>query len=236
MGVGPGDPELLTVAAVRAIAAAGVVAYPISAEGAASMAAAIAAPWIGPEQRRLPLLMPVVEAAEPRRRAWREACDRLAREVEAGAAVVFLCEGDVSLYATAAYVLMALRRHHPACPVALIPGITSMAAAAARGAWPLALQREQLLITPTPDTGEDMDSLLITAARANRVLVLLKLGRRWRWLRPLLEARGLLEGALLARRVGWPDELIAPAAAVPAAELPYFSLLLLRQGRAEVLP
>ncbi|MCH9713212.1 MAG: precorrin-2 C(20)-methyltransferase, partial [Cyanobacteria bacterium] len=59
---------------------------------------------------------------------------------------------------------------------------------------------------------------------------------RWAWVRPLLAARGVLEGALFAQRVGWPDQLLASAAAVPAEEQPYFSLLLIRQGWPEVLP
>ena len=60
VGVGPGDPNLLTVAAVRSIEAADVVAYPVAREGAVGMAATIAAPWIGSHQRRLPLLFPMV--------------------------------------------------------------------------------------------------------------------------------------------------------------------------------
>jgi precorrin-2/cobalt-factor-2 C20-methyltransferase len=131
VGVGPGDPELLTVAAVRAIAAADLVAYPVAREGGDGMAAAIAAPWIAPTQRRLPLLFPMTEAVEPRRLAWRSAADRLAAAVAEGQAVVLLCEGDVSLFATSSYVLLALRRLHPACPVRLVPGISAVAAAAA---------------------------------------------------------------------------------------------------------
>jgi precorrin-2/cobalt-factor-2 C20-methyltransferase len=106
--VGPGDPDLLTVAAVRAIAAAAVVAYPVARDGAEGMAAAIAAPWIGPHQGRLPLVFPMTEAAEPRRLAWRAAADRLAAAVAEGQAVVLLCEGDVSLFATSSYVLLDL--------------------------------------------------------------------------------------------------------------------------------
>jgi precorrin-2/cobalt-factor-2 C20-methyltransferase len=236
VGVGPGDPELLTVAAVRAIAAADLVAYPVAREGGDGMAAAIAAPWIAPAQRQLPLLFPMTEAVEPRRLAWRDAADRLAAAVAAGQAVVLLCEGDVSLFATSSYVLLALRRFHPACPVRLVPGISAVAAAAAAGSWPLALQQEALLIRPTPETPEQLEQLLEQAAAAATVLALLKLGRRWPWVRACLEARGLLEQALFAQRVGWPDQLLAPAAAVAASEQPYFSLLLVRQSWPEVLP
>lgn len=192
VGVGPGDPQLLTVAAVRAIRAAAVVAYPVARLEAEGMAAQIAAPWMGPEQRRLPLLFPMVSEAQPRRQAWHAAAAALAAEVAAGQVVVLLCEGDASLYASASYALLALAERHPNCPVAVIPGITAVA--------------------------------------------LLKLGHRWAWVRPLLAQRNLLPGALFAQRVGWPDQLLAPAAEVPADEQPYFSLLLIRQSWPEVLP
>jgi precorrin-2/cobalt-factor-2 C20-methyltransferase len=236
VGVGPGDPDLLTIAAVRVLRAADTVAFPVARQGEPGMAATIAAPWIAPRRRRLPLVFPMVADAEARRDAWWRAADRLAAEVAAGRRVALLCEGDASLFATGSYVLLALRRRHPRCPVRVIPGVTAVAAAAAAGAWPLALQREGLLIRPTPDDPALLVELLDQAASGHWVLALLKLGHRWPWVRPLLERQGLLEESLFARRVGWPDQFLAPAAAVAVEEQPYFSLLLIRQGWPSVLP
>ena len=241
VGVGPGDPNLLTLAAVQAIESADVVAYPVARADAEGMAAQIAAPWITAEQRRLPLLFPMVAEAEPRQQAWREAADALAAEAEQGRAVVLLCEGDASLFASCSYALLALADRHPSVPVAVVPGITAAAAAAAAASgqglpWPLALQQEGLLIRPTPETPAELEALLDWAADQQAVLALLKLGRRWRWVQPLLERRGLLGSSLFAQRVGWPDQLLARADAIAADEQPYFSLLLIRQGWPEVLP
>lgn len=241
VGVGPGDPELLTVAAVRAIALADTVAYPVARLEAAGMAAGIAAVWMAPEQRRLPLLFPMVEEAAPRLSAWGASADALAAEVAEQRAVVLLCEGDVSLYASCSYALLALARRHPACPVRVVPGISAMSAAAAAASsqglpWPLVLQQESLLIRPTPERPELMEPLLERAAAEGTVLALHKLGRRWLWLQPLLQQRGLLENCLFARRVGWPDQVLAPATEVPLEEQPYFSLLLIRQSWPTVLP
>lgn len=241
MGTGPGDPSLLTLAAVEAIRQADVVAYPVARPGGEGMAAAIATPWIGAHQRRLPLLFPMVADAEPRIAAWHAAADALATAVAAGQVVVLLCEGDVSLFASSSYVLLALRQRHPHCPLRLIPGVPAVCAAAAAAssaglAWPLALQSEALWIHPTPATAAGLETLLERAAAGAAVLALLKLGHRWAWVRPLLAERGLLEDALFAQRVGWPDQLLAPASALPAEEQPYFSLLLIRQGWPAVLP
>ena len=241
VGVGPGDPQLLTVAAVQAIEAAAVVAYPVARLDAEGMAARIAAPWIGPQQRRLPLLFPMVAEAEPRRQAWHAATEALAQELSAGLSVVLLCEGDSSLYASCSYVLLALAQRDPPVPVRVIPGISAVSAAAAAASsqghpWPLALQQEPLLIRPTPETPAALETLLAQASAAGTVLALLKLGHRWSWVQPLLLARGLLDQALFAQRVGWPDQLVEPAVMVSPAEQPYFSLLLIRQGWPAVLP
>ncbi len=155
---------------------------------------------------------------------------------EGGGGVVLLCEGDVSLYASSSYVLLALRRRHPDLPLRLIPGVSAVAGAAAAGCWPLALQQEGLLIRPTPESEAELEALLERCAAAGEVLALLKLGHRWAWVQPLLQRRGLLEQALFAQRVGWPEELVAPAREVAATASPYFSLLLIRQGWPTVLP
>ena len=226
----------MTLAAVDAIKQAQVVAFPAVRDGAESMAASIAEPWIRPEQRRLPLVFPMVEAAEPRRHAWHQAAAALAAEVECGHAVVLLCEGDASLFATSSYVVLALQQQYPRCPLRVIPGITAISAAAAAGAWPLALQQDQLLVMPCPDHHEDLIAALADAARQERLLALLKLGRRWSWVRPLLEQQGLLKHTLFAERVGWADQRVCRADLLPAGQRPYFSLLLIRQTWPKVMP
>jgi precorrin-2/cobalt-factor-2 C20-methyltransferase len=111
-----------------------------------------------------------------------------------------------------------------------------VAAAAAAGRWPLALQQESLLIRPTPDSAAALGALLDKALAGQQVLALLKLGQRWPWVRQVLAERQLLADALFAQRVGWPDQRVAPAAAVAPEEQPDFSLLLVRQGWPAVLP
>ncbi len=226
----------MTLAAVKEIKKASVIAYPISHQGAEGMAATIASEWIGLEQKRLPLLFPMVEESLPRKQAWRQASDELAAEVLTGERVAFLCQGDVSLYASCSYLLLDLKARYPECPIRLVPGVTSISAAAAAGCWPLSLQQEQFLVTPTPGHPYQLEELLEDAARSRRVLALIKLGHRWKWVRPVLEKRHLLEGALFAQRVGWPDQKVLTASEVDESMKPYFSLLLIRQGWPDVIP
>ncbi len=235
VGVGPGDPSLMTLAAVEAIQNATVVAYPVTKDGGESIAATIASRWIDDEKKRLPLLFPMIPEAKPRKEAWKKASDILAGLVKQGEEIAFLCEGDVSLFATASYVLLYLKRNYPECSINLIPGVTAVGAAAAAAAWPLSMQREQLLVVPAPETSDELDLILEEAAIAGRVLALLKLGKRWIWIRSVLEKKGLLEKTVFAQRVGFPDQKIMEARFLPATAKPYFSLLLIRQGWPEVL-
>ena len=160
VGVGPGDPSLMTLSAVQAIQEATVVAYPVSKQGADGIAVNIAAAWITEEKKRLPLLFPMVEASSPRKQAWQLASEKLVSLVAKGEQVAFLCQGDVSLFASSSYLLLYIKANYPTCSIALIPGINSFSAAAALGHLPLALQKDQLLVLPTPDRSEDLEELL----------------------------------------------------------------------------
>ena len=118
----------------------------------------------------------------------------------------------------------------------MIPGVTAISAAAAAGAWPLSLQKEQLHILPTPDDPKTLEALLIDTSCSGRVLALLKLGNRWSWVRPLLEKKGLIDQALFAQRIGLLDEQVMMASQVSETTKPYFSLLLIRQSWPKGLP
>tara|TARA_Y100001968_G_scaffold331915_1_gene388214 strand:- start:325 stop:1068 length:744 start_codon:yes stop_codon:yes gene_type:complete len=236
VGVGPGDPSLMTLAAVKAIQAATVIAYPIAKAGNVSNAAKIAADLITSEKKKLPLIFPMVSDVELRKKAWREAGHALASQVNNGETVVFLCLGDSSLFSTASYLVLDIKNNHPECRIRIIPGITSFSAAAAAANFPLALQQDQLLIIPTPEDSTTLEKLLIEACLLRRVVVLLKLGKRWLWVRPLLERMNLLEDSLFAENVGFEEEKIISSIEIPAKATPYFSLLLIRQRWPDDMP
>ncbi len=229
VGVGPGDPSLITLAAIKAIEDATMIAYPISHKGAQSIAANIASQWITEDKKRLPLLFPMGEEAKSRNKAWKDASEELAFYVNKGEQVAFICIGDPSLFATGSYVLRHLKANSPQLAIKVIPGVTSISAAAARGLWPLCFQKEQLLIQATPETSEQFQSLLDEARKTGRVLALLKLGERWQWVKPILEKNHLLNNSLFAQRVGFADEEVLKASEIDEKLKPYFSLLIICQ-------
>ena len=235
-GVGPGDPSLLTLAAVDAIQESTVVSYPVSTRGGDSLAEKIASKWITKDKKKLPLHFPMVDDQNTLKSAWRVAGNDLMKMVDKGERVVFLAQGDISLFSTGSYLSKELEKYHPECVVKLIPGVTSFSAAAAKSKLPLAFQEEELLVLPVPDSYDELKSILSDAASKKRVVVLLKLGKKWEWVKLLLEELDLIKISIFAERIGFSDQQILNASDLPSGTRPYFSLLLIRQSWPLTMP
>ena len=235
-GVGPGDPSLLTLAAVDAIQESTVVSYPVPTRGGDSLAEKIASKWITKDKKKLPLHFPMVDDQNTLKSAWRVAGRELMKMVDKGERVVFLSQGDISLFSTGSYLSKELEKYHPECVVKLIPGVTSFSAAAAKSKLPLAFQEEDLLVLPVPDSYDELKSILSDAALQKRVVVLLKLGKKWEWVKLLLEELDLIKISIFAERIGFSDQQILRASDLPSGTRPYFSLLLIRQSWPLTMP
>ena len=235
-GIGPGDPSLLTLAAVDAIQESTVVSYPVSTRGGDSLAEKIASKWITKDKKKLPLHFPMVDDQNTLKSAWRVAGNELMKMVDKGERVVFLAQGDISLFSTGSYLSKELEKYHPECLVKLIPGVTSFSAAAAKSKLPLAFQEEQLIVLPVPRSYEELKVVLSEAASKKRVIVLLKLGKKWEWVKPLLEELGLIESSIFAERIGFSDQQILKASDLSSDTRAYFSLLLIRQSWPSTMP
>jgi precorrin-2 C20-methyltransferase/precorrin-3B C17-methyltransferase len=149
VGVGPGDPELMTVKAINAIGRADVI-YHAGPQPDQGRAWEVIRHLVRPEQQvRLLLAEPMRAAsAQQDRAAYRPAVEQISADCRAGLNVVLVTEGDPTLYSTTSYVWQLLAAHHPDVPVEVIPGVTSVTAAAARVGWPLAQRDEMLAILP----------------------------------------------------------------------------------------
>ena len=229
IGLGPGDPSLLTIAAVDAIKKSTLVAYPISNQGGKSIAAEIASNWIK-NKPQIPLLFPMENNSDILRNAWNIAAEKLRSEIIKGNRVVFISQGDISLFSTGSYIMLTLASKFPELSIKLIPGVTSLSAASAIGRYPLIMQNEQLLISSVPDNPKEFEEIIIESFKYNRVIAFLKIGIRWVWVKSILEKKGLLHSSLFAQRVGFPDQIVLPASEISDDSKPYFSLLIVRKS------
>jgi len=219
VGVGPGDPGLLTLNAVAAIEAAPVIAY-LSAEGAASLARTIVSAHLRPEHEERLLEAPMRAEPEIVAAFYDRAAAGIARDLEAGRDVALLCLGDPLLYGSFVYILDRLR---PRFAFSVVPGIMSFGAAASRLGRILARRRDSYTILSSL-LPEDRLEALIAASDA---VTILKVGQRLPRLKAILARQNLLETAVLVAWVGWPEERIVPLTEWPDDEpAPYFALLL----------
>jgi precorrin-2 C20-methyltransferase / precorrin-3B C17-methyltransferase len=236
VGVGPGDPDLLTVRATRVIAAADVIAYHCARHGK-SIARAAAEPYLRDGQLEEILQYPVTTEAGGQ--AYRDllaefyaaATARLAAHLKAGRDVVVLCEGDPAFYGSYQHLHTRLSDRFPA---SVVPGISSVSAAAAAIGVPLVLHDETLTVLP----GTLPDDRLRAALDGADAVAVLKLGRTFGKVRAALDEAGLLSRARYVERAGTAGERVVPLADVDPDTVPYMSLALVpgfgrRGGLAE---
>ncbi len=154
VGVGPGDPELLTLKAIRVLQNADVVCAPTPNEGGHSLALGIIKDVLEARKKTpeiLTLTFPMLRDEAKLEKAWAENTDRIAKFAHEGKLVAYVSIGDPSLYSTFTYVQTRLGIKYPEITVDAIPGITSLSACAAKAGMPLASGEETLLIMPKFD-------------------------------------------------------------------------------------
>ena len=225
IGVGPGDPELLTVKGLRLIRSAPVVFVPVRQAGAASFAGAIVESYLDRDaQDVVELEYPIVRDTARLRWAWQANADTIAARLHTAGRAVFLTEGDLLLYSTFLHTYAALRQRHPAVQVELVPGVTSFTAAAA-AALPLALGDERIAIIPAV-----CDIAALQAAlRDFDTVVFLKVSSAFDAVLDALEATGRVADAVWVRRVGRPEqEIVRDLRRLRGCRPDYFSLVIVR--------
>lgn len=221
VGVGPGDPELITRKAARLIAAAQVVAYPALA-GGASFARTIAADLIAPGAEEIVMDVPMTLARGPAQSAYDAGAARIAETLDSGRDVVCLCEGDPLFYGSFMYLLARLSATFE---VEVVPGVTSVSACAARARLPLVARNENLVVLPGPLSEAELRAGIEGAAS----VAIMKVGRHLGKIRGVLAGLGLEARAVYVERAGGVGEVIAPLAEAPEVA-PYFSMILVTKG------
>lgn len=225
VGLGPGDPELITLKAARLVAAADVVAYHAGV-GKQSNARRIAADLIPADAIEEELRYPVTTGATAHpggyagaiAEFYEESADRLAAHLEAGRIVVLLAEGDPLFYGSYMYMHDRLA---PRFPTEVVPGVPAFVAATAAVAAPLVRQTDVLTILPGTLPEPELARRLADTDAA----IIMKLGRTFPAVRSALEQAGRLDHALYVERASMPAERWLPVSEVDPSSVPYFSLI-----------
>ncbi|TWD57779.1 precorrin-2/cobalt-factor-2 C20-methyltransferase [Agrobacterium vitis] len=222
LGLGPGDPELITLKAHRILTSAPVIAYPAPDTGP-SFARQIAAPYLRADQLEVPMIVPMRVERFPAQEIYDSAAITLSHHLDAGSDVAVLCEGDPFFYGSFMYLFERLARRYP---TEVVPGVSSMMAAAAAYGRPLAARNDVLSVLPGPMDDADLN-LRIESASA---VAIIKLGRHFARIRALIAAMGLTEQAGYVERVSLANQKLMPLADVSEDVAPYFSMILIYKG------
>ncbi len=226
IGLGPGDPELLTLKAVRCLGAVRVVAY-FCKKGRRGNARGIADGFMPPECEELPLAYPVtteIPVHHPDYAAclapfYAEAAERLAVRLAAGLDVALLCEGDPLFYGSFMHLYVRLRER---VPVTIVPGVSGMSGCWSAAGLPMSWGDDVLTVVP----GTLPPARLREALLGGDASVVMKIGGNLAKVRAAIEAAGLLDEAIYVERGTMEGEIVMPLRD-KAGDAPYFSVILI---------
>lgn len=229
VGVGPGDPDLLTRKAIRTLLAVDVIAY-FAARNRPGNAWQTITPILAERSRaaqeirlEFPVTTEAVDPGEYERLLsafFDGAASRIARLLDEGHQVAVICEGDPLLYGSYMYLHRRLSTRYEAT---VIPGITSIVAAAAVAAVPLVSAAETLAIVPGTVPPDKLAATLATADAA----VIMKVGRHLDAIRAAADHAGVLDRAVYVERATWPEQIVVPLADTGDVAAPYSSIVLI---------
>lgn len=228
VGVGPGDPELMTMKAVRLIQECDLVTY-LSSDNGYSMARNIAATALAhssnPGQQEQAIVMPMCDNREVANSVYDEASRLIASHLDKGEQVVFLCQGDPFLFGSFAYLYDRLADNYQ---VEIVPGISSINASAALTGKPLGLLAENIAIISGRRSNDD---ILQTLRHFDNVAIM-KPGRRRAELLALIEQANRVDDCCYIEYAGHEKQkIVQDIRTLDTQAGPYFSLFLINRPR-----
>ena len=229
LGLGPGDPDLITLKALKILQAVPVIAWPAPEEGP-SFARSIAEPHLPGGQSEISIRMPMRVERFPAQDVYDRASAEIAGHLSEGRDVAVLCEGDPFFYGSYMYLHARLAGRFPSV---VVPGVSSVMAAAAASGRPLSARNDIFTVLPGPLDDAEIERRLAHPG----AFAIMKTGRHFPRIRALIGRLGLTARAVYAERVSLHgSERIVPLAQAPETA-PYFSMILLSHGGdASVLP
>lgn len=226
LGVGPGDPELITVKAFRRLKESPVIAYPKKQRGSKSYAHKIIDVYFQPDEKEmLGLVFPMTKDPEILDRKWSETVELVWEKVQEGKDVAFVTEGDPLLYSTFIHMMRLMQEQHPEVPIEVVPGISSFNGAASRLGIALADGDDHIAIVPARDDYETMKKVI----QENDCVIFIKVAKVIDVMLHVLRDLDLLHNASVVTKVTSDEEIIWNAAELDGAELEYLTLMVVRK-------
>ncbi|MFO0409033.1 MAG: precorrin-2 C(20)-methyltransferase [Dolichospermum sp.] len=219
IGVGPGDPELITLKALRILRSVPVVAYQ-SAVDKESIARKIVSPYLDNHQIEVLFHLPRALEPENAKSIYDREVQPIADHLAAGRDVVVLCEGDPFFYGSFMYLFTRLADKYK---TEVVPGVSSLMACPVALGLPFTYYNDVLTVLPAPLPIEILTSQLLATDAA----AIMKLGRHFSKIRNLLHELGLASRARYIERATSTQQRILPLDAVNPLEVPYFSMIII---------
>ena len=230
VGLGPGDPELLTLKAKKILIKVDIIFVPKASKNKDSLAQHILERVL-PEKRHLEqLIFPMTRDKKILKKFWNEAAEKVIKIIDQGKQVAFVTIGDPFIYSTYSYLLKCVKSKRPDIPVETIPGISAMNLVASLVETPLVEGNEKLALLPLP---EDLDRLKEIFCKFDTT-VLMKIGKRLRPLIAFLKKMGLENSAFFVSHAGYPDQYIAKGVSYLSEEASGYLSVLIVKRKGEV--
>lgn len=227
IGLGPGDPELVTLKARRVLEKVEVVAFPRAERGEGSIAFSILQQVLTRQPEFLELNFPMTRNKEMLRHYWQQAANKVIAKLKEGLNVAFITLGDPLLYSTYSYLLKAIKDTDSDIAVETIPGVISFSAAAALSNLSLVESDETLAIVPASD---NLEALRAALTQFDTVVVM-KIGARLSQVQELLKQLGLIENSVLVSRAGLDGEFVTKGLSTLNKEAGYLSTIIVKKPR-----
>jgi precorrin-2/cobalt-factor-2 C20-methyltransferase len=204
IGIGPGDPDLVTVKGAKILSQCRHVFVPKPRAAHESVALAIARRHINTEAAVHELIFPMTSCQDELSNRWKENASAIAAVLVKGEDACFITLGDPCLYSTGIYLVRELRKLMPDARIVTVPGITSFSAASALVGFPVGEGKHSIMIIPVDDNLDQVRSSL----QQPGTVVLMKIGERLHAILDLLEKCGRIEGSVFIARAGMEDERV----------------------------
>jgi precorrin-2/cobalt-factor-2 C20-methyltransferase len=222
VGVGPGDPELMTIKAKNVLERVNVLCAPDSGRGGKALE--IVKKAVDREFKVLRPHFPMTKKREVLEKAWQEASEAIYKELQKGEDVAFVTIGDPTFYSTFAYVMERIKAAHPEVEIEVVPGITSITACAANLGVALVSGSERLAVVPAAYGLENLELL----AQNFDTLVLMKVSRSFDAIAEKISRAGLSSNAVFVAQCGSEAFFSSDLESLKGKEVDYLSMILLR--------